>query len=274
MNSRILSLMTRLKLIKPEVAQSRLKQRHLMEELSSADGIIAQNKLLGKPFFYEPLRTTWAQVLGPSGLVKMKDKDNYRLALLNGKQQPTILDIGSHIGIFPRVVKEQFPDARIFSLEPDRDNFRILKLNNELLTDSKSYQYGVYEDRTMVKLKVSDQNSWRSSLAVNEGFFNSALVGNDTFSYDEYEVECISIDQFVEQEGIKELALVGITVPGEIALPMLRGAKKTLANLKPVVSLNLYTSEIKAVVELFESHGYQLKHPPIGTMHTFVSSDE
>jgi hypothetical protein len=140
----IIRLAIRLHLISEAYGIQLIKRLQLMAEIENAQSLIAETTSLGLPFYYEPYRTTLNELLGPSGLNKMLEQDNYRLSLLEGKQAPLILDIGSHIGIFPRVIKHLFPRAKIYSLEPDRNNFRVLQLNNNLIEDAISFQYGVH----------------------------------------------------------------------------------------------------------------------------------
>ena len=70
----------------------KIKDKDFLNEVMESNRIILEMKLLGNPFFYEPLRTSKDEVLGRSGLQKMLDEDYYRLHLLK-KQKPLILDI-------------------------------------------------------------------------------------------------------------------------------------------------------------------------------------
>jgi FkbM family methyltransferase len=246
------------------------KRSQFIADINDARSVIAETSLLGLPFFYEPFRITREEVFGPSGLKKMLDKDNYQLSLLDGKEAPVILDIGSHIGIFPRVIKQKFPLAKIYSIEPDRDNFRVLRLNNEIIDSAKSFQYGVYESETKIRLVASDHNSWRSSLKINPDFFCREIIGDDSYAYDSYEIECVSVDHLVESQGIAHVDLIGVTVPGQIAMPILKGTLKTINLFRPVVSISLYPSEVETVQILMQSLGYRLSAAPVGNMHAFV----
>ena len=72
------------------------------------------------------------------------------------KKSPLIVDCGSHIGISILYFKKLYPDAKIYSFEPDKENFYLLKknveennlknifLNNFALSNfkGKSYFYG------------------------------------------------------------------------------------------------------------------------------------
>lgn len=250
-----------------------LKKRAFFEDLKSIRMVIAETSLLDEAFFYEPFRTSLDELLGPSGLRKMLDEDNYNLHLLSDKAAPVVLDIGSHIGIWPRVIKSKYMDARIFSLEPDKDNFKILKLNNDRITNAKSYQYGVYEKKTTVTIRASDQNSWRSSLDINREFFRKDIIGDDKFSYDSYEIPCVSIDEFMYDQQITKVDMIGVTVPGEIALPILQGGIKTFNKFHPIISINLYPSELDPAINFLNTYGYVMSGLPKGNMYTFLKNE-
>jgi FkbM family methyltransferase len=270
MLNKILNLSSRLKFISPHRVTLYKKRREFHKDIKKSNSILCSNTLLGKPFYYEPLRTTRSEVFGNSGLKKMFDNDNYNLNVLKKINNPVILDIGSHIGIWPRVIKNKFPDAKIFSLEPDRDNFRILKINNDFLEDVESYQFGIYSHRQIIKMAVSDINSWRSVLAVNEKFFRNELIGNDQFSHDSYDVECVSIDEFVFDKDIRKIDMIGVTIPGEIALNVLHGAIETLKKYKPILSINLYESEYDNFLHEIEKLSYKKLEKVSYHMNTFV----
>ena len=273
MMTKLIRFLTRLRILNEIKASRYLKKRELLEDINQANNFIAETTLLDKPFFYEPLRTTRSEVFGLSGLQKIREHDNYRLDLIKSETHPVILDIGSHIGIFPRVIKERFPSSSVYSIEPDRDNFRVLRMNNEFLSDTRSFQYGIYEYAKKIRLRASDQNSWRSTLDINPSFFREELVGDDSFSFDDYHVECVSIDQFVKDEEIEKLDLIGITISGEIALPVLNGAIDTLKSLEPIFSVFLYQAERETVASFFGRCDYHLVGEPRGGMHTFVRKE-
>jgi FkbM family methyltransferase len=239
------------------------------DQIEQANRVILEMELFGKPFFHEPLRTSKNEILGNSGVKKMLEQDNYRLDLIRN-ENPVILDVGSHIGIFPRVIKKQIPKAQIHSIEPDPDNFQLLKLNNEIIENTFSHRFGIFSNNSSQTLKGSNYNSWRSTLDVNSNFFREDLVGTDPFTFGEYKVECVTLDNFAKRYEIINVDLIGITVPGEIGISILNGAKELLTSRNPIVSIVLYSNEVKIVKKYMNSIGYSTLDKPRGMMHTFV----
>ena len=84
-------------------------------------------------------------------------------------------------------------------------------------------------------MAVSDINSWRSVLSVNSEFFRTELIGDDQFGHDSYDVECLSIDEFILENRIDKLDMIGVTIPGEISSEVISGLSQTLENLRPVL---------------------------------------
>ena len=163
---------------------------------------LKETELLGHKFYYDSERISHADIFGPSVMEKIFDKDCYGLSHIE-EQNPTILDIGSHIGVFPRVIKHLFPSARVYSVEPDKYNFQILCKNNAQLENAESMNLGVWSEDSLLEIRMSDRKSWRSTLNVNKVFFEDIKLDGDSFSFGSHEIECKSIDSLVNSLKIK-----------------------------------------------------------------------
>ena len=205
---------------------------------------LKETEVLGHKFYYDPERISHADIFGPSVMVKIFDRDCYGLSHIEEKN-PTILDIGSHIGVFPRVIKHLFPAAQVYSVEPDKYNFQVLCKNNAQLENVESMNLGVWSKDSFLEIRMSDTKSWRSTLNVNKVFFDDIKLHGDTFEFGSHKIECKSIDSLLNSLKIKSLTLLGITIPGEITADVLEGATHTLSSLRPQVSLNIYPKEKK-----------------------------
>lgn len=269
---KIVRLLRRLKLLNHTVTIELGKRLELISNLDSVDELQARIRLFDAPFYFDPLRTTLRELLGPSGLGKMRENDCYGLRYIDDPQ-PVILDVGAHIGLLPRVVKQRFPAARILSLEPDRENFELLAKNNALVDGAESLQLGVFGESGLLKLRVSDQNSWRSTIEYNEAFFESERIGDDSFRRDEYEVPVVTIDELVEQHHLDRLTLLGITVPGEIEVDILKGATRTLETFHPIVAIVLYESQAAEATALLDRYRYRVIGRHAGH-HIFQYADQ
>jgi FkbM family methyltransferase len=66
-----------------------------------------------------------------------------------------IIDGGANIGLFALVIKSKFPDARVISIEPDQENFKVLQKNLAGYSDVYCENYGLWNKET--NLKVYDK---------------------------------------------------------------------------------------------------------------------
>mgnify|MGYP001566150124 FL=1 len=68
-------------------------------------------------------------------LMDVVGKDMYRLSLI--KNPSVIVDVGAHIGTFSIPVARRFPNATVYAVEPDAENYHAL-LHNIALNDLKN----------------------------------------------------------------------------------------------------------------------------------------
>jgi FkbM family methyltransferase len=57
------------------------------------------------------------------------EQDVYRIVLQHLSDCSTIIDLGANIGLASLYLANAYPSARIFAVEPNRDNFELLKIN-------------------------------------------------------------------------------------------------------------------------------------------------
>lgn len=246
--------------------------KNLTNDLIHFKRIEAEITLLNKPFWIDPMRNKYQGIMGLSGLQKMLNFDMYGLQFIEN-DTPSILDIGSHIGIFPRVIKEKFPNATIYSIEPDRENFYFLQKNNNILKDVHNYQLGIYNKKDTLILRESNIHSWRSTFDINSDFFENLEKKGDDFSHNSYNVDVIDIDSFISENNIQTLDLIGITVPGKIGFEIIDGARETLKKLKPIISIVIYPDEDSKITKLLEELDYTFSRHSFSMMKTFIHND-
>lgn len=76
----------------------------------------------------------------------------------------TIIDIGSHIGLFTLFASQFCKDGRIFCFEPVKENYDMLLSNLQLndITNVKSFNSAVSEKKGEVKIHLNDDESGHS----------------------------------------------------------------------------------------------------------------
>ena len=92
-----------------------------------------------------------------------------RLASILPKN-PVVLDIGANIGQFVVAVKSFYPRAKIYSYEPDKDVFLLLKDNASQFHNTYVFNYGLSDkNRKAIFYRSNNFSEW-SSLKPMEGY--------------------------------------------------------------------------------------------------------
>ncbi len=130
------------------------------------------------------------------------------------------IDVGSHIGVYPLSL---YKDASfIYSFEPEEKNYKRLLHNlkiNEIKNVMAMRKAVFYEDRKIVKLYISNHDSGWHSLSIQ-------------YSDNIQKVKSVSLDNFVNQNKIKDISLIKIDVEGG-EYDVIQGAKNTLKKFHP-----------------------------------------
>lgn len=141
------------------------------------------------------------------------NNDEYLLKQFVSNEQLHIIDIGANCGIATIILAKQNPNSIIYTFEPDPNVFNVLKTNVELnnLKNVKLFNKGVCkkEDKTKylcLHPSYTGGNTTCSSLSSCEKYFNTKI------KY--FEVECISLDEIIEQNNISKINLLKIDCEG------------------------------------------------------------
>ena len=118
-----------------------------------------------------------------------------------------ILDIGGNIGITSIFLAKVFPNASIYTFEPLKENFELLKKNIQNYPNIKAFNVGLGSKNGSFKVYFSDDP---------ENFGGASLYsdgeGNDSESYSECEVKNIS--DFLDELNIESADLIKIDTEG------------------------------------------------------------
>jgi len=158
-----------------------------------------------------------------------------------GKNNPIIFDIGAHEGQSILFFSKLFPDAFIYSFEPDPDTFKILsnitsenlKLENIALSDKTGetsfYKNSISHTNSLFKVNHNSKDSISISNAKsenNETFFNGLNQ--------EIKVKTSTLDFYISSNNIKTIDLLKIDVQGA-EVNVLNGAFSSLQKTKCVI---------------------------------------
>ncbi len=163
------------------------------------------------------------------------------LQKLVGNAHPTILDIGAHFGESVLFLKSVFPEARIFSFEPDPDSFATLSA--AAIGKAQCFEVAMSDndgEATFYRNKISHTNSLykvntrsRDSIAISAANESS----NQSFFADlnhEIVVPTVRLDTFIRQQAVEKIDLLKIDVQGA-ECAVLRGGIESLKRTRVVV---------------------------------------
>jgi FkbM family methyltransferase len=183
--------------------------------------------------------------VGESNLRNSEFKNKFTreklLQLLIGKDNPIIFDIGAHEGQSILFFSKIFPNASLYSFEPDPHSFQILsnisvpnlKLENIALSDNigetSFYRNNISHTNSLFKV---NQNS-KDSISI----LNAKSENNESFFEglnNEIKVKTTTLDVYTKINKINIIDLLKIDVQGA-EVKVLNGAISTLETTKCVI---------------------------------------
>lgn len=120
----------------------------------------------------------------------------------NIKPKSTVVDLGAHIGIFTAFASKLAYNGRVFSFEPNKENFYLLNENIRLnkLNNVTSGRLGVLGKKQMRKLYIDSENCAGHSFYKKTG---------------KYEIiECVSLKDIFKSNNIRRCDFLKIDCEG------------------------------------------------------------
>ena len=169
----------------------------------------------------------------------------------------TIIDVGGFIGDSVLVLSQMRP-GRIFTFEAEPSNFALLK---------KTMELNHMENVTAENVALSAENG---TLTLHVGGSCSTTIERPGMTYSgDISVPTIRLDDYVEEHGIRDVALIKVDVEGGEP-GFLDGAKKTICEQKPILLLSIYHNahdffEIKPLLESWDlGYRFHIHKPTYG----------
>ncbi len=165
------------------------------------DAPICSYRWRSKPIYYRP--GTFDCLIIKNILFPRKGKQEYRVPPQVSPQ--VILDVGGHIGVASLFFSYHFPKSRIYTFEPDPENFGLLKKNIALYPNIQAFQVAL-SDRT------EKRELFYSKQIVNSGGHSLHSTLNDTTR--SISVETYNAKEFLSKQGISSVDLIKIDTEG------------------------------------------------------------
>lgn len=121
-------------------------------------------------------------------------KNNYKIK--NILQPKVIIDLGAHIGLASLFYASEYADAKVFSVEASKDNYRLLEFNSKKFANITPINAAINFCDGDVKFKVDD-------LAYNFKIDDEGEI-----------IKGISVDTLMNQFGLSKIDLLKIDIEG------------------------------------------------------------
>ena len=170
----------------------------------------------------------------------MTNHENEIMEHFNPKSGDIVVDVGAHIGLYSLIAAKRVgPGGKVIAIEPDPENFKILR-KNILLNRSKNIEAlecAAYSAREKLKLFLPELEQGRT-------IFNTVMQDRAKTSINFLEVEANTLDNILESKNITEVNWMKIDVEGA-ELEVLKGAVNTLSSNKDTTFvIEIHGSEI------------------------------
>lgn len=175
---------------------------------------------------------------------KITDTLTKVISLNNGKENFSILDIGSNIGdkslsLVRNLLNNNITNFMIYSIEPTafaiNKQIENLNLNNKFKHKIKLFPFFFTNKKKKIKKTFSSWNLYSK---------NNIVHGGQNKSFHK-ETKCISLDKFVVQNKIYNTLAIKLDVDGN-ELDVLRSGKNFLLKNRPLILMEYSPSALKA----------------------------
>lgn len=158
-----------------------------------------------------------------NAVINMVIHNEYRInKTTKYKKYKNIVDIGGHIGCFPIFISRICPDARVFSFEPEPQNYRLLLENIKL--------NGLEKMVTSSNSAISDREGSIRLYMHGETFAHSTSIASTDF----INVPCHSLEQVFLRNKIDRCDLLKINAEGAEYPVLLNTTKETLSRIRDI----------------------------------------
>ncbi len=136
-------------------------------------------------------------------LLKKGIKSEYWLP--SSIKQKIIFNIGGNIGITSILLANKFPEAKIYTFEPIKSNFKLLSQNISYYKNIKGFNIALGAKNTKIDIFSSDNHS---------NFGGGSLYEKGVNLNKTEEIQMKTVKSILEQENIQDIDLVKIDTEG------------------------------------------------------------
>lgn len=184
-----------------------------------------------------------------------------------GEEPSVIFDIGGNIGLAAVYFAKLFPNSRIYTFEPVRENFELLKRNIKSFKNIKAFNFGLGREEGEFPIYSNVDHK-------NKGGFSLHQI-----SEHEEEVYCSvkisSVEKFIKENDIKKIDLIKIDTEGAEYEILTSIPEEIMRNVKWITG-ELHGNRDEELLEYLSqwfSAGYKNKNQT-GPNHNFLAIEK
>ncbi len=170
------------------------------------------------------------QIVASQILSQLSIEGSYETDKVNVQKDDIVIDAGANMGLFS-IYATIYGAKKIYAFEPQKVSIEILQKNilaNKCEEKVKIEPYG-----------LSDKSGKFSLSHSTDGHSSSSIVMEKNQQNDTEEIECYSLDSWVEKNNIKKIDFIKADIEGAERL-MLKGAIKVLREFGPKLAICIY----------------------------------
>ncbi|MEX2014104.1 MAG: FkbM family methyltransferase [Parcubacteria group bacterium] len=185
-------------------------------------------------------------------------QDIYRLSDLANLSPKIFVDIGAHFGVFSIEAAKLFPNASVYSFEPDPENFYLLKQNIKLNNLEKRVipeNFAISSRRGILKFFRNNISSLRNSL----------YKAPDQGDYAEVRTASITLSDAFHKNKIEHCDLLKLDCEGAEFEILLGSSRSTFLKIDRVaVEYHDHTTKYthRDIINFLENNGFKVSHQP------------
>ena len=148
----------------------------------------------GNPFLYRPI------YFDVDTIKQIFEREEYKLPIQNF-QPKLILDCGGNIGCSAVYFAVKYPSAKIYCVEPQKDNFTLLKMNTKFYANVHCVKSALWDKDTFIKV-------------LEEGHVPTDYMTVETTADDPAAMKTTTISKLLQDSYLEEIDLLKIDIEG------------------------------------------------------------
>ena len=168
------------------------------------------------------------------------------------KLNDIIVDIGAHVGYFTLISTKNASLGKIYSIEPHKESFEILKKNLLLnnITNVNAFNVAITKSTGKIRLYIDKDNQ-----------IGNTIIKNKNHNQSEY-VDSFSLKDFVSNNKNEKIDFLKIDCEGAEYEILMNASSSDLNKIKKI-SVEIHEKIVpyskEVMIEKLEKHGFNIK---------------